>query len=465
MGGAGQASSEFLTTYGFAIIIVALVIALIYTFTSMAQSSVPTSCTFTFGAYCNDLVLASNSLGSHAIFLFTNTQQYALVNPQMTINSTGTGTASGTCEPKFAPAGSAIICNVTISGKTINTGSTVSGQVRLTGITCPSGNAAACASQPTQTFTGTFSTHSTSLIASNPVSITLNAQNTTQLSEGSFDQLTAKVLMLGYPLTGASVNFTSNSISAAISPSISASNSNGDSYSYVSSYNASGPVKITASFAGHNASTVITFNRAIYLTFQTSGIPTGTSGTVLLFGGKSFAQNQIPTRMAIGAGTQQSYTFTNPISAGTGTRYAFASISGCGFTSSSQSFTATSSCTATANYTTQYLLTTAASPSAGGSVSPTTEWVNYAYLVTISQSPAAGYAFSDWVGTGAGSYSGTDPTLYGALGNPISETAYFTSTSTSTLSTSTSTSSSTSTSTTTSSTSTDATTISSTTST
>ncbi len=434
-----QVSSEFMTTYGFALIVIALVIALVFLFTSTTQNAVPTTCTFSYGTYCNDLVLASNSVGSHAVFLFTNTQQYALVNPQMSINSSSTGVATGTCEPKYVPAGGAIICNVTLSGNSISVGSQVGGQVKLTGITCPSGNANLCAGSQSQTFIGAFNTHVSALTTSNPVSITLSAQNYTQLADGTYDQLTARVMLLGYPLTGGSVNFTSNETFATPSPAVAVSNSNGDSYSFVQSNNNTGSVKITASFAGHSAFVIIGFARPVYVTFATSGA-SGAVGNILTVDGNLFSQSQLPDRFAFGQGTHHTYSFTTLIAGASGTRYSFVSISGCSLTASSQTFNASSSCTATASYTTQYLLTMSASPSSGGSVSPGgATWANAGSQITISESPSAGYAFSSWSGSGTISYSGTSPSSIITLNSPVSESAAFTSSTTLSTSTSTST--------------------------
>ncbi|MDE1822467.1 MAG: hypothetical protein KGI98_16635, partial [Euryarchaeota archaeon] len=76
----------------------------------------------------------------------------------------------------------------------------------------------------------------------------------------------------------------------------------------------------------------------------------------------------------------------------------------------------------------QDLLTTAVSPAASGSVSPSTGWVADGVGVSISAGPAAGYTFSAWTGTLAarGAYSGSNnPQSVTPTGGGINETADF----------------------------------------
>jgi hypothetical protein len=64
---------------------------------------------------------------------------------------------------------------------------------------------------------------------------------------------------------------------------------------------------------------------------------------------------------------------------------------------------ASSALNITGSFQTQYLLTTMASASIGGTVSPPTAYVDQGTLVTVTETPAAGYAFASWSGACAGS--------------------------------------------------------------
>ncbi|MCZ2147887.1 MAG: hypothetical protein LC126_08915, partial [Bryobacterales bacterium] len=48
--------------------------------------------------------------------------------------------------------------------------------------------------------------------------------------------------------------------------------------------------------------------------------------------------------------------------------------------------------TYTANFTTQYFLTTAANPAGGGSIAPASGWMNSGSVVAVSASAAGGYS-------------------------------------------------------------------------
>ena len=82
-----------------------------------------------------------------------------------------------------------------------------------------------------------------------------------------------------------------------------------------------------------------------------------------------------------------------------------------------------------ANYQTEYQLTTSTSI---GSVSPSSGgWYAAGSPVSISANPPSGgqgerHIFTGWVGTGAGSYSGTNNVAAVTMNGPISETASWT---------------------------------------
>ena len=73
----------------------------------------------------------------------------------------------------------------------------------------------------------------------------------------------------------------------------------------------------------------------------------------------------------------------------------------------------------------QQQLTTSASPTAGGVVTPASGKFNYSSSVTLTETPQAGYNFTGWVGTGKNSYTGTNPEPTILMNNTISETAMF----------------------------------------
>ena len=113
---------------------------------------------------------------------------------------------------------------------------------------------------------------------------------------------------------------------------------------------------------------------------------------------------------------------TSPQSRGTGARYVWSSWTGGG--AISHTVAPTTNKTYTATFTTQYYLTM--SHNTGGTVNPASGWKNSGAAVSITATPAIGYNFSNWTGTGTGSFSGTTNPASITMGAPITETAIFT---------------------------------------
>ena len=108
-------------------------------------------------------------------------------------------------------------------------------------------------------------------------------------------------------------------------------------------------------------------------------------------------------------------------SGGTGVQYVWSSWSDGG--AILHTVAPTTGTTFTANFTTQYFLTMNAG--ANGSVSPASDWTNSGAVVNISATPAGGFSFNNWTGSGSGSYSGNNNPASITMNGPIIETASF----------------------------------------
>ena len=97
-------------------------------------------------------------------------------------------------------------------------------------------------------------------------------------------------------------------------------------------------------------------------------------------------------------GSSHSVSTTTPQAGSPGTQFAFNNWSDGG--AISHSVTAPSTATTyTANFDTQYQLTTATNPTEGGTVSPSSgSYYNANTVVPLSASPNSGYSFSNWTG-------------------------------------------------------------------
>ena len=120
-------------------------------------------------------------------------------------------------------------------------------------------------------------------------------------------------------------------------------------------------------------------------------------------------------------GSSHTIATTSPQSGDTGVRYVWGSWNSGG--AISHTVAPTKSTTYTAKFTTQYFLTMAAGT--GGRVSPMNGWRNSGTTFSITATPATGYSFTSWSGTGTGSFSGTDNPASVTMGGPITETASF----------------------------------------
>ncbi|HWF19891.1 MAG TPA: glycosyl hydrolase family 28-related protein [Verrucomicrobiae bacterium] len=120
-------------------------------------------------------------------------------------------------------------------------------------------------------------------------------------------------------------------------------------------------------------------------------------------------------------GSNHTLAASNSQSAWTGTQYVWNSWSDGG--AISHSVSPTLSTNYTANFTTQYYLTL--NSGLGGSVSPVSMWTNSGVSLSINATPSNGFAFSNWIGTGNGCYSGgTNPAMI-TLNGPVVEQAAF----------------------------------------
>ncbi|MEM3272804.1 MAG: hypothetical protein QXD58_00620, partial [Candidatus Micrarchaeaceae archaeon] len=249
----GQSATEYLLIYGMALAIVALILGILLFLVYAPSISVPSSCSFVSGAYCQDMVFGSNSVSLSVGLFLTNTQQYPVINPSIMLNISGIGSMRGACKPNLVAAGGAIICNVTVPQRAIAYGTLESGKLYLSAVPCPSGNATACSTTPRQTYVGNFNSHVSPLLSSTSITISLSIENATQAANGVPDELIANVKMLGYPIAGATVTFKANQSFATIKPTPVTTGSNGNAVSYISSFT-TGNVLVNATFAGVSAS-------------------------------------------------------------------------------------------------------------------------------------------------------------------------------------------------------------------
>ncbi|MEM3215419.1 MAG: hypothetical protein QXS17_00660, partial [Candidatus Micrarchaeaceae archaeon] len=160
-----QSAMEYLLTYSWAILIIAIILSILLYFVLAPSLIAPSACTFVSGAYCKGMVFASNTTGTKVGMFLTNLQSYPVLSPGISLNISGVSYA-GACEPNFVLPGGAIICNVTLPQKALALGALESGKLYMSAIPCPSGNATQCRTSASQTYLGDFTAHVSPLFSS-----------------------------------------------------------------------------------------------------------------------------------------------------------------------------------------------------------------------------------------------------------------------------------------------------------
>lgn len=155
-------------------------------------------------------------------------------------------------------------------------------------------------------------------------------------------------------------------------------------------------------------------NGAVSVTIGSN--PTGQTFTV---DGTTYASTQIFNWTT---GSLHAISTVSPQSGTTGTRYVFDNWSDAGAQSHTYTVPSTNA-TLTAAFTTQYLLTM--SSQTGGTVSPASGWYNSGQSITISVTANSDYTFSNWTGSGSGSYSGTASSANITMNEIITQSASF----------------------------------------
>ncbi len=176
--------------------------------------------------------------------------------------------------------------------------------------------------------------------------------------------------------------------------------------------NGSGTLKV----AGFPVFINVTFLRAWNVTIAETGLPAATAWTIQLNG-----TNRTTTSATLGyILSNGTYVFNvrTPLAGATGVQYV-AAVGTYTIVVKGASINRTDA------FTTQFFLTTAASPTPGGTVTPASAWFVNQTHVLLGETTNAGYRFVGWTGTGPGNYTGSSAAPTVTMGAPISEVADF----------------------------------------
>lgn len=186
----------------------------------------------------------------------------------------------------------------------------------------------------------------------------------------------------------------------------------------------------TGSYSGTASSTSITMNgpigetgsfgpaapSTVPVTFLETGLPQGQSWSVIYNGVQASANGVNITFNETYGTTGLGYTVTN-VSIGTGSQYGAVPWDG--------SVTPSQHTTMSVIFSVDYYLTMSVSPSAGGSVTPSSEWQSAGNAVSITAIASPGYHFVSWAGAGSGNYTGSTTPVVITPNGPVTEVAEF----------------------------------------
>ena len=148
-------------------------------------------------------------------------------------------------------------------------------------------------------------------------------------------------------------------------------------------------------------------------------VQTDPAGLAFIVDSTAYTSTQV---FSWASGSSHTIATTSPQSGGTGIQYTWLRWNDHGAISHTVAPTTTKTYTAT--FSTGYYLTTI--QGTGGRVRPASGWRKSGANISISATPANGYSFSGWTGTGSGSYSGLNNPASITMDGPITETATFT---------------------------------------
>ncbi len=277
---AGQSALEFIFNYAWAFIIIAIVLGAIIYLSTLPSTIIPTQCYFGYGISCKGMTIGSLNGVTHINMIFINAQPYDIVGPTNAIfDISGYGPITATCNPSNAISGGAILCGGGAS-ESISTTTLISGTMTVNTEVCLTGTSSNCQSTRPTTYIGNFSGYVGGTTSNLPTNVLLlvSSQNT---NAGTEVTLTAEATILGLPVQGGTVSFSTNMPAySTVAPEYALTSDNGNAISYFTA-SAGGSYEVNAMFAGLVSSNVITVTGPPQnpYTSASSTIPTSSSST------------------------------------------------------------------------------------------------------------------------------------------------------------------------------------------
>ncbi len=267
-----QSAMEFMSTYGWAFLLLAVMIIALYYFITIPSQVSPQRCSFAYAITCEWVNVGTNTLGTVAQLYLVNGQPYDLIgNIIATATISQAGTANTVCSTSNVLQGGVILCNIMMPSK-IKAGKNIVGTLLINTSVCISGPISSCEATQPVSYIGNFTSYVTGNTRPIPVSIQLyESGSSIPPSTQSNTTLNAYVDIFGQPARSASVFYNvlavappSATTQNTISPPYELTDPSGNASATLSTIATSTPgiMAISATFAGQIATNVISIGQS-----------------------------------------------------------------------------------------------------------------------------------------------------------------------------------------------------------
>ena len=271
-----QSAMEFMATYAWAFLLIAVVMASLYFFLQLPPAALPQRCQFVYGIQCAGINVGSSGTTTIVNIYLINGQPYEMVSNALFGNTIATiamgsqyGTANAVCSPANVLQGGAVLCSVTMPAP-IRVGKNVGGTIFLNSTICLQGQAITnCLQSQHVSYIGNFTTTVSGYTGSIPVTLALivSPQIFSHLSAPAQGvNLNAKFTIFGKGARGADIVFGITSTTGSPTNTLSApdavSDPNGNANVTLIPSNTpnAGSITVSAAFGTFVATNTITIS-------------------------------------------------------------------------------------------------------------------------------------------------------------------------------------------------------------
>ena len=239
-----QSALEFITTYGFVIIIMIAIIAVLFVFFSLPRNALPNRCNIYGALNCLDIAYSANTQGppgSLLVFAASDAQPGFMNIQKYTATVDDPSSANGICTPSIVSDGENVICVIVFSTHA-NNNQVYTGNGTVSVIYCPKAKTASDCSSASQgsqlSFGLSFQVHASPpfKIPTTSISTITSTTITTTTSTSSTSTSSTSTSSTSTSSTSSSSTSTSSTSSSSTSTSSTSTSSTSSTTSTITTY-------------------------------------------------------------------------------------------------------------------------------------------------------------------------------------------------------------------------------------